>query len=74
MKTDKKAAESGKLAARITEVDVWPIVVRNNIRNTHDDMNGARTLMAWAVDHASAPMRDFLFKHRSRLSALIDDI
>ena len=74
VKTDKKAAESGKLAARITEVDVWPIVVRNNIRNTHDDMNGARTLMAWAVDHASAPMRDFLFKHRSRLSALIDDI
>ena len=30
--------------------------------------------MSWAVDHASIPMRDFLFKNRSRLSALIDDI
>ena len=74
VKTDKNAAAAGKPAARITEVDVWPIVVRNNIRNTHDDMNGARKLMAWAVDHASVPMRDFLFKHRSRLNALIDDI
>ena len=73
-KTDRKAAEQGKPATRITEVDVWPIVVRNNIRNTHDDMNGAKALMAWAVEHASIPMRDFLFKHRSRLNALVDDI
>ena len=73
-KTDLKAAEASKPAARITEVDVWPIVVQHNIRNTHDDVNGEEELMAWAVDHASIPMRDFLFKSRGQLNALIDDV
>ena len=71
-KTDLKAAEASKPAARITEVDVWPIVVQHNIRNTHDDVNGEDELMALAVDHASIPMRDFLFKSRGKLNALID--
>ena len=74
LKTDRQAAEKGKPSARISEIDIWPIVVRNNIRNTPDDMNAAEALMAWAVDCASKPMVDFLFKHRARLNGLIDDI
>lgn len=74
LKTDRQAAEKGKPSARISEIDIWPIVVRNNIRNTADDMNAAEALMAWAVDCASKPMVDFLFKHRARLNGLIDDI
>jgi hypothetical protein len=74
LRTDRKAAEEQKPSARITEIDVWPIVVRNNFRNTPDDMNAHMALMDWAVDYGSTPMRDFLFKHRARLGSLIDDI
>ena len=33
-KTDDKAAEEGKKATRISEIDVWPVVVANGFRNT----------------------------------------
>ena len=73
LKTDRKAADLGKSAPRIAEVDVWPIVVKNKIRNTPDDPNAVKKLMHWSLDHATIPMRDFLFKHQS-LSSLIDKI
>ena len=73
VRIDRAAADEGKAAARIQEIDVWPIVVQNNIRNTHDDMHGDKALLAWALDSATIPMRDFLFKNRARLNMLIDD-
>ena len=74
LKADRKAAEKGKAAPRITEMDVWPIVVRHGFKNTPDDMTAAQQLQAWAKQSASTPMCEFLFKHRSKLAALIDDI
>eukprot|EP00973_Karenia_brevis_P062238 8657550-Karenia_brevis.AAC.1 len=74
LQADKKAAEQGISAPRITEMDVWPIVVQQGFENTPDDMTAAKQLQAWAKKHASLPMRDFLFKHRAKLSALINDI
>ena len=73
-RADDKAAEEGAKATRITEIDVWPLVVANNFRNTEDDMNADKELMAHAKKHCTTAMQNFLFKHRSRLSGLIDDI
>lgn len=69
-----KAADEGKAAPRITEMDLYAVVVRHGFQNTADDMTAAMQLAAWAKHSASHPMRAFLFKNRSRLGALIDDI
>ena len=71
---DMHAAEKEETPPRVSELDVWPVVVRLGIENTADDMTAAQQLQAWAKTSASHAMREFLFKHRSRLSALIDDI
>ena len=73
-KADREAAEQGKPAPRISEIDFCPIVVRHGMRNSPDDMTADQALMAWAVDHASTPMRDWLFKNSDRLNQLIDKI
>ena len=71
---DKRAAEEGKRGDRVTELDVWPIVVRNNFRNTADFQAAHLQLIDYAKKHASTAMQAFLFKNRQRLSALIDDV
>ena len=71
---EMKAAESGKKKPRATELDVWPIVVENEIRNTPDNPTAAKQLMAWVKTKGTKEMQEFLFKIRGKLSALIDDI
>ena len=74
VKAERQAASEGIRAPRVTEMDIWPIVVRHGFENTPDDTSAAQQLQAWAKQYASIPMRDFLFKIRARLPALIDDI
>ena len=73
-KADRQAAEDGESAPRITELDVWPLVVKNKFRDTTDVPTAHLELMAFSKTHCSAAMHAFLFKHRARLSTLIEDI
>jgi len=71
---DHRAAEEGRCAPRITELDVWPVVVQHNFRDTSDVPTAHLQLIAWAKTHCSRELQAFLFKHRARLSTLIEDI
>lgn len=73
-KADDTAAEEGGKAIRISEIDVWPVVVSNGFRNTEDGVFADKMLIAHAKQHCTTAMQCFLFKNRSRLSGLIDDI
>ena len=74
LKMDREAAETQVAATRITELDVWPIVVKHSMKNSVDDNTAHLQLMAWAKTHGTAGMQMFLFKNRARLPALIEDI
>lgn len=67
------AAESGK-AEKVTELDVWPIVVQQNFRNGVDDTTAHLKLIAFAKKSCSPAMQAFLFKRRNQLPNLIDAI
>ena len=73
-KADDKAAEGTAKPVRISEIDVWPIVVANCFRNTEDDTTAHDQLIAHAKQYCTSAMQQFLFKHRARLPGLIDDI
>ena len=73
-KQDREAADNEEEAPRLTELDVWPIVVKEKIRNTPDDSTAHLQLIAWAKQHGTESMQKFLFKNRARLPALIEDI
>jgi len=74
IKAERVAAEEGKGAPRISEFDLWPVVVRHGFENTADDATAAKQLMAWAKKYGTVAMCQFLFKIRARLPAIIDDI
>ena len=74
LKVDRQAAAEDEVAPRITELDVWPIVVKHAFKNTGDDKTAHLQLIAWAKQHATENMQKFLFKNRARLPALIEDI
>lgn len=67
------ALEQGAEEPRPTELDVWPLVVRHNVRNTPDAPEAHLDLLKVAVERCSPAMVGFLFKNRRRLPALIDD-
>jgi hypothetical protein len=69
-----KASEKGRPGPRVREIDFWPIVVEQGIRNTEDDRNAHLRLVRYARKHCTAEMVDFLFKNRHKLPSLIDDI
>ena len=73
-KLDRQAAEKDEEAPRLTELDVWPIVVKHKMRNSADDTTTHAQLIAWAKQHGTERMQKFLFKNRARLPALIEDI
>ena len=70
----EQAAEAGKGDPKITEMDVWALVVRSKVRNTHDDRNAAKYLAAYAKQHCGEAMVQHLFRRRYQLNNLIDDI
>jgi hypothetical protein len=73
-KASQQAAEEGSAEPRVTELDVWAMVVRAGIRNTDDDHTAHQQLAQYAKSHCSGAMRAWLFKNRAKLPGLIDDI
>ena len=71
---EQRAAGAGKKEPRATDMDLWPIVVAAGIRNTSDGDVGRLKLMAHVKAHCSAAIQEFVFRNRSRLAALIDDV
>ena len=71
---EAKADAAGGREPRVTEVDVYPLVVQNNFRNTADDQTAHLQLIAFAKEKCSRAMWSFLFRIRARLPTLIDDI
>jgi hypothetical protein len=67
------AAEAGRKEPRINDIDLWPIVVAANIRDTPDNQTAALQLMAYVKAHGSKTVQEFVFKNRARLTALIAD-
>ena len=67
------AAEEGK-KEKVSELDVWPLVVENRFKDGPDDHTGHLQLIAYAKDHCSPSMQAFLFKRRHTLPALIESI
>lgn len=70
----KSVADKGKADNRVTEMDVWGVVVRAGIRNTDDNRTADLQLARYAKEHCSVAMCTFLFKNRGKLNQLIDDI
>lgn len=69
----QKACADGK-AQKLSELDVWPIIVENNFRNGPDEYTAHLRLIAHAKAHCSREMQKFLFKRRQTLPALIEAI
>ena len=69
----QKAAEQGK-HEKMSELDVWPIVVENKFRDGVDDHTAHLKLIAHVKKHGSYAMQAFLFKRRQMLPGLIQAI
>ena len=68
------AEKEGKEEPKPSELDVWPLVVKHNIRNGDDCQDGVDQLIHIAKEACSPAMVKFLFKIRHKLRTLIDDI
>ena len=68
------AAEAGEDMPKVTEIDIWPIIVNKGFRNTPDSAIAHLQLIAYAKHHCSKEVQGFLFKHRHKLPTLIDDV
>ena len=67
-KQTRSRAEKGKAEARFKELDLWPVVVRENIM---DGPHAPEILMAYAKRCGGHPMVEFCFKNWDRLPSLI---
>ena len=47
---EDSAAESGEAEPRVSEIDVWPLVVAHNIRNTAENPDGHLELIKVAKE------------------------
>ena len=70
----QKAAEKGKSDPRVTDLDIWALVVRAGLRNTADDRQAHLRLAAHAKAHCGEAVVHYLWKKRHQLPAMIDDI
>ena len=73
-KVVQAAAEAGEGEPKVTDLDVWALVVRTGCRNTVDDRNAHLQLAAYAKQHCGADMVHYLWKRRHLLPSMIDDI
>ena len=71
---DFHAAENGKGTPKISDLDVYPIVIQKQYRNSADYPHAHLNLISYVKAHASAAMQAYVWKNRARLSALIDDV
>ena len=69
-----QAREAGQSDPKVTDLDVWALVVRLGLRNTADNRQVHFQLVAHAKKHCGDAMVQYLFKRRAQLPQLIDDI
>ena len=74
LKREHDAAEAGEQEPRVTELDVWALVVRSGVKNTDDNRHAHLELASYAKKHCSVIMCAWLFKNRMKLPNLIDDV
>jgi hypothetical protein len=67
VQVERQSAEEGCRAPRITELDVWPLVVQGGLKNEPEHPTAHLRLIAHAKKHYSREMQAFLFKIRARL-------
>ena len=70
----QQAAQDGEREPKINDLDVWALVVRAGVRNTDDDRTAHLQLAAYAKEHCGEAMVHYLWRHRQKLSSMIDDI
>lgn len=69
-----QSCADGKKEPRPTEVDLYPIIVKNNFRNTHDDQSAGEKLVRWLKAHATPALFAWAFKNRQKLPGIVDDV
>ena len=73
-KSAKAASAVGKAEPRATELDLYPIIVREGFRNTADDAWAAQKLIRHLREHATPEVFKTAWRLRKRLSSIIDDV
>ena len=73
-RAEQVATEAGKADPRITDLDVWALVVRANVRNGADDKSAHHRLAQYAKANCGSTMVNHLFRIRHKLPSMIDDI
>ena len=68
------AAEKSKPEPRMSEYELWPIVVESGIKNTAEDRQAHLRFIQYVRDHCSPATCAFVFKRQARLPSLLDDI
>ena len=71
---EDQAAEKSKPEPRMSDYELWPILIESGIKNTADDRQAHLRFMQYAKQHCSPATCAFVFRNRARLPALIDDI
>ena len=71
---EARAAEKGNTDPRVTEYDLWPIVVESRIRNLPGDRKANLRLVQHVKANCSNAVCAYVFKNRARLPQIIDDI
>ena len=69
-----EATADGKAEPKVNDLDVWALVVRAGVRNDTDDQTAHLQLAAYAKEHCGEAMVQYLFKRRSFLRRMVDDI
>ena len=70
----RKAAAARDKEPKVTDLDVWALVVRSGIRNTADNRKAHLQLVAYAKAHCGEAVVHYLWKRRQQLPGMIDDI
>ena len=68
------ASEAGRPEPRVTEMDIYALVVRCGFQNRNDERHAHQQLIQYVKNHCSAATQAFVFRIRDRLPKLIDDI
>ena len=71
---EEHTAEKSKPEPRMTDYELWPIVVESGIKNTPDNKTAHLRLQQYVKERCSPATCQFVFKNRARLPSLIDDI
>ena len=71
---DNSAAEQGKKGPKVTEFDMYPIVLKLGIRNTPDYACAHLDLVDHVKKHCSTAMQAWAFKNMGSLKQVIDKI